>query len=57
MEMAVSLLKNTLLPLSRVAERVGINDLSYFARAFKKKTGFSPSAFRKSVRSPYAEAH
>lgn len=53
MEMAVSVLKNTLLPLHQVAERIGINDLSYFARAFKKKTGLSPSAFRRSVQSPY----
>ena len=56
MEMAESVLKNTILPLGEVAERVGISDLSYFARTFKKKTGVSPSAFRKSIQSPYATA-
>jgi AraC-like DNA-binding protein len=57
LEIALSLLQNTELPVSEVAERIGIEDLSYFARAFKKETGFSPSAFRKSRPSPYALAY
>jgi AraC family L-rhamnose operon regulatory protein RhaS len=57
MEIAVSLLQNTELPVSEVADRVGIEDISYFGRAFKKKTGFSPSAFRKAIPSPYVVAH
>lgn len=30
-----------------IAERVGYRDASYFARAFKRKTGFSPEEYRR----------
>jgi AraC-like DNA-binding protein len=54
MDVAASLLQNTQIPLTEVADRIGIDDLSYFGRAFKKRTRFSPSEFRKNIPSPYA---
>ena len=43
---AKTLLLHTDLPISMVAERIGITDPSYFARIFKKSTGLSPARFR-----------
>ena len=40
------LLKNTDLPLSDVAARVGIMDQSYFARKFRQHEGITPSEYR-----------
>ena len=40
------LLKDRTIPISDVAGRVGVQDQSYFARFFKKKTGLTPSEFR-----------
>jgi len=57
LEIAVSLLKNTILPVNQVADRIGIDDLSYFGRIFKQKTGFTPSEFRKTIPSPYKAAY
>jgi AraC-like DNA-binding protein len=34
-------------PLDNIARQVGINDVFYFSRIFKKITGISPSAYRK----------
>ena len=44
--MAKILLKDPTVPIGDVAGRVGVPDQSYFARFFKKKTGFTPSEFR-----------
>jgi AraC-like DNA-binding protein len=57
LEIALSLLVNTLLPVQEIADRIGMEDISYFARAVKKKTGRSPSAFRKAVPEPYSVSH
>ncbi|WP_256758149.1 AraC family transcriptional regulator [Cohnella sp. WQ 127256] len=38
---------HTDLPVPFIAEEVGITDYSYFIRLFRKKTGMTPSAFRK----------
>lgn len=46
LNMAKILLKDPGIPVSDVASRVGIDDQSYFARFFKKKTGVTPSEFR-----------
>ena len=48
LNMAKQLLKDPAIPISEVAGRIGIDDQSYFARFFKKKTGMTPSRFRKS---------
>lgn len=40
------LLKDRTIPIGDVAGRVGVQDQSYFARFFKKKTGLTPSEFR-----------
>jgi AraC-like DNA-binding protein len=53
-EMAEEMLKDTNLPVSEISDRVGISDGSYFSKAFKKKTGQSPSDFRRSLPSSYA---
>lgn len=37
----------TNLPISEVAEQVGINDYNYFSRVFKKLVGISPTRYRK----------
>jgi len=48
---ATFLLCCTEFPISRVALRSGYNDLSEFNKHFKKVTGVTPSAYRKSARS------
>ena len=44
---AKELLKDPLKPNSEIARSVGYESSSYFARAFKKKTGMTPTDFRK----------
>ena len=41
------LLKETLSPISEIAELCGFSDVSYFCRLFKKKEGISPLTYRK----------
>jgi AraC family L-rhamnose operon regulatory protein RhaS len=53
-EVAASLLRNTELGVAEISERVGFSDESYFSRAFKKKIGASPVAYRKSFPNPYS---
>jgi len=43
------LLKNPALPIREIAEAVGFNDESNFYRSFRKKTGLSPSEYKKSI--------
>ena len=45
---AKELLKDPLRSMSEIARMTGYENGSYFCRAFKKKTGFTPSEFRKS---------
>jgi len=54
LEVAASLLRNTTLPVAEISGRVGIDDLSYFSRSFRRKTGRSPSVYRQSFPDPYA---
>ena len=44
---ACRLLRDTKLPVSEIAERIGFLDLSYWGRAFKSQTGLTPSDYRK----------
>jgi AraC-like DNA-binding protein len=44
---AKHMLRNSSLPISEIAQRVGFEDPLYFARVFAKETGFSPRAYRK----------
>ncbi|MFV0504923.1 MAG: response regulator [Lachnospirales bacterium] len=46
-EKAIYLLKNTDLPISLIASKVGYNDYFYFAKVFKKKTNITPTSYRK----------
>lgn len=44
---ALNLLMMTELPIGEVAARSGFSDLSHFCRLFRRRTGYSPSQFRK----------
>ena len=46
MEKARHLLKNTCLTIKQVTAEIGINDISHFARDFKKEHGLTPSEYR-----------
>ena len=43
---AKHLLLETILPIKQIAERTGYQDVYFFSRQFKAKTGCSPTAFR-----------
>lgn len=47
---AKNLLINTSKSISEIAFEVGYNEKSYFSNVFKKKSGYSPSEFRKKLR-------
>ncbi len=49
MKRAKELLESTDLTVGEIAEEVGIDDIYYFSRLFKKTYGFSPTDFRKSL--------
>jgi LacI family transcriptional regulator len=42
------LLRNTDLPLGQIAQRCGFSSATYFCRFFKRDTGLTPNAYRKS---------
>ncbi len=48
-ERARFLLKNTAKSVNEIAEETGIGDYTYFCKLFKKRTGLSPTQYRKSV--------
>lgn len=48
--LAQELLKNRDLPISEIAEAVGIPDTNYFIRFFKKHNGCTPNSWRKRYR-------
>jgi AraC-like DNA-binding protein len=52
-EVAAQMIRNTTLPIKDISRRVGFEDGSYFARAFARRTGLSPTAFRESHPFPY----
>lgn len=47
MEAAKCLLKESSLQVQEIAEKVGYDDVKYFARVFRKSTGYSPLEYRK----------
>ena len=47
--MATSQLKNTDTPVQEIAFKLGYNDASHFARAFRRSAGMSPSEYRKVI--------
>lgn len=47
MKIATTLLKDTLIPISDICDRVGFNDMSYFIRVFKKELAITPAEYRK----------
>ena len=46
LERACSLLSNTALPISKVAEQTGYQSQNHFAKAFRQKMGMTPSEYR-----------
>jgi len=44
---AKALLRSQDMTVSEISARLGFQDPAYFSRIFKKKTGFSPSAYMK----------
>ncbi len=46
-QFSIGLLKETSLPITRVASDCGFSDYNYFIRVFKKQVGVSPLQFRK----------
>lgn len=46
-ELSKSLLKGTAMPVSQISDRLNFADEHYFSNIFKKKTGVSPSEYRK----------
>ena len=44
---AAEILRNTDIPISEVAMRVGFSQSSHFGKCFREKTGMSPSEYRK----------
>lgn len=46
-KIATLMLRDTLLPISEIAYRVGFNDITHFGRMFRKHSGYSPSEYRK----------
>lgn len=53
---ACELLQDPLRPTAEVAGMVGYEDASYFARAFKKKTGLTPTQYRRQAACSKTEA-
>ena len=49
-EAAKRLLLQSSLPISAVAEEVGIGDYNYFSKVFRSVAGVTPSLFRKNAR-------
>lgn len=46
-QMAITMLRETELPVSEIAYRVGFKDNTHFGRMFKKFVGYTPSYYRK----------
>lgn len=46
LEHAKHLLKDTSLPITQIADRVGFDDYNYFCRCFKRDTGYSARKYR-----------
>ena len=48
-EEAKKMLVGEPIPLSQIAEAVGFSDYNYFSRTFKKRSGYSPAAYRRAM--------
>jgi len=46
---AINLLMNSNLSISEISITVGYNNINYFSKLFKNKTGFSPALFRNNI--------
>jgi len=51
LEQATTMLARTDLPLSRIAAQAGFADQSHFANLFRRRTGVTPSRYRRALRS------
>ncbi|WP_185976977.1 helix-turn-helix domain-containing protein [Shewanella psychropiezotolerans] len=46
---AVDLMLDKTIPVTRISSTLGYSDVAHFSRAFKRMTGLSPRAYRKSL--------
>ncbi len=53
MDVASSLLQNTLLSVKEISARSGFSDEGYFSKTFRKKKGLNPLAYRGQFPNPY----
>ncbi|MFS0643600.1 response regulator [Siminovitchia sp. 179-K 8D1 HS] len=53
MDEAKKLLETTSLRINEIADRLGYSDITYFSNLFKRKTGVTPSEYRKRVRTKF----
>ena len=56
MEAAKELMAEGDLPISQIAEAVGIGDSNYFVKVFKAATGYTPLRYKKLLQSGGADA-
>ena len=49
LDKARRLLKDTSLSIHKIAADIGIPDYSYFARQFKRRTGYTPGEYRRLI--------
>lgn len=54
-EESLACLNSTDLQIQAIGQKVGIYDLAYFTKLFKKQIGMSPSEYRRSIRSSSAK--
>ena len=54
-EAAKELLRDSSVPLSRIAENCGFTNQQHFAKIFKKQTGLTPGRYRKNSGNNYLE--
>ncbi|MNG29373.1 Helix-turn-helix domain protein [compost metagenome] len=46
MQIAASLLRNTLLPTEEIVSRIGLSDDAHFIRSFRNYAGCTPAEYR-----------
>ena len=49
MDLACKFFRETSLPISEVAARLGYSNFAYFSQIFRKATGSTPAAYRKAA--------
>jgi len=53
-ERAIELLESTDMPINEICFTVGFSDFTHFSKYFKRKTGYTPTDFRRGKQNPSA---